>query len=233
MDIGHNFQKLNNSFQQKVGERNILLQKLTTLQAEITNLESESLLLADVRKLFETLVKVSTVKIQDYIEPLVTEALEFVFDYGLNFHLYFTNRRNQVEVDFIILRDVDSEKAYQRYITDVVKYEKQLEQLVKGTKDLNFLYGGAINQVVSLVLRLIIVELLKIQGPLVLDEPSSAVDNDVHSVRLGQLLMSLSKRFGRQIILVTHSKNLSSFADRIYSVEQQNGISNVKLVEER
>jgi len=37
------------------------------------------------------------------------------------------------------------------------------------------MYGGAINQVLSLVLRLVLVELLKVEGPIFFDEPSSAV----------------------------------------------------------
>ena len=61
-------------------------------------------------------------------------------------------------------------------------------------------------------------------------EPSSAVGEE-YSARLGQLLASLSERFHRQYILVTHSHSLASYAEKIYEVEKVNGISQVSVKE--
>jgi len=172
----------------------------------------------------EIFVKGVEYRIRDYIEPVVSEAFEFVFDQNLKFHLLFVNRRNQVEVDFIILRDDKTEELYQKCIQNPGKYTKQLESLVKETKNINFMYGGAVNQVLSLILRLVLVELLKVKGPVFLDEPSSAVSEE-YNMRLGQLISSLSQRFQRQIVLITHSKTLASFAEKSYTINKINGIS--------
>ena len=177
-------------------------------------------------RLLDLFVKSTEVNVKGYLEPLVTEALDFVFAQSLRFHLLFTTRRNQVEIDFIVLRNDEMEVLYQQCLGDPEKYARQLEQLVKGTKQIDFMYGGAVSQVIALVLRLILVELLHIEGPIFLDEPSSAVGEE-YSARLGQLLSSFSERFNRQYVLVTHSHSLASYADILYEVEQVDGVSNV------
>ena len=72
-----------------------------------------------------------------------------------------------------------------------------------------------------------VAEFLKIQGPIFLDEPSSAA-GDVYTERLGKLLTSLSERFKRQIIIITHSEKLASFAEKQYLVYKESNISKVK-----
>jgi len=207
-------------------EYNLLRNQYADIEKIILNTSNQIVLHEQVRKLLEIFVKSVEYKVRDYIEPVITEALDYVFNQGLRFHLIFITRRDQIEVDFILLKGEDSEKIYQEFLSQPIKHEKQLEQLIKETKNLNFLYGGAVNQVLALVLRLVLVELLKIEGPVFLDEPSSAVGEE-YSARLGQFISSLSKKFNRQIVLITHSKTLASYADKIYEVTQINGISKV------
>jgi ABC-type lipoprotein export system ATPase subunit len=214
----------------KIAQRDTFISQRDSFQKLFQSLQESLQLDTQVQRLLEVFVKSTEVSVRTYLEPLVTEALDFVFNQGLQFHLLFTSRRNQVEIDFILLRDSESEERYQQYILQQEKYAKQLEVLVKETKGLNFMYGGAVNQVIALVLRLILAELLQIQGPIFLDEPSSAVGEE-YSARLGQLLASLSERFHRQYILVTHSHSLASYASKIYEVEKVNGISQVSIKE--
>lgn len=225
-DIENRISACRDLIQQKIGQRDALVSQRNAAQtlrdASAATLETYS----SVRRLLEVFTKGTEIKIRQYIEPIITEALDFVFDQGLQFHLVFVNRRNQMEVDFFILRDEKSEEEFQKYIMDQVAYEKQLEQLVKETKNISDTLGGAVNQVLSCALRFVIAELLKIQGPIFLDEPSSAV-HPTYAARLGQLISSLSERFHRQYIVVTHSKELASYADKIYEVSQINGISNI------
>jgi ABC-type lipoprotein export system ATPase subunit len=201
---------------QKVGEE-LSIQHLQTSEKLKNLIEGKTLL--------ELYVKSTDKKTRQKFEPIITEALHFVFSQDLHFHLYLVNRRNQTEIDFIILRSAVSEKEYQEYVE--TNNEKELERLVKETKNILYMYGGSISQVLSLVLRFIIAELLKIKGPIILDEPSSAVDED-YNPRLGQLISSLSKKYNRQYIYVTHSKSLANFAEKAYSVKQENYISYVE-----
>ncbi len=209
------------------GQRDLLRQEESDLGVRQKVLVEDKELLISARRLLEFFVKSTEVTIKEYIEPVVTEALGFVFNQNLQFHLLFVSRRNQIECDFIVTRSDEIENNYQTYSQDPKKYEKQLESLVKELKDINFMYGGAVNQVIACVLRLVIAELFGIQGPIVLDEPSSAV-GEANSGKLGKLISSLSKRFNRQYIYSTHSIGLASHADKVYTVEISNGVSSVK-----
>lgn len=220
---------INDILQQRIGQRNILVTKQEELSSHQLQLKNTVELYNSARRLLEIFTKGTEIKIRQYIEPIITEALDFVFDQGLQFHLLFINRRNQMEVDFLIIRNAETERKFQIYVQDQTKYEKQLEQLVKETKNTTDTFGGAVNQVLSCILRFVISELLHIQGPIVLDEPSSAV-HPTYALRLGQLISSLSKRFNRQYIIVTHSRELAEFADKIYEINQVKGISKLEEV---
>jgi DNA repair exonuclease SbcCD ATPase subunit len=232
-DLSSILQKVRNvelELTRKVAQRDTFVSQKESFQKLLQSIQESLKVDTQVQRLLEVFVKSTEVSVRNYLEPLVTEALDFVFNQGLKFHLLFTTRRNQVEIDFILLRDPESEELYQQCILQPEKSVKQLETLVRYTKQLNFMYGGAVNQVIALVLRLILSELLQIQGPIFLDEPSSAVGEE-YSARLGQLLASLSERFKRQYILVTHSHSLASYASKVYEVEKINGISQVSVKE--
>ncbi len=214
----------------KLAQRDTFLSQKKELQNLLQKTQEQISIDSQVQRLLEVFVKSTESYVRQYLEPLVTEALDFVFCQGLYFHLLFVTRRNQVEIDFILLRDKDSEEEYQKFILQPTKYVKQLETLVKETKQISYMYGGAVNQVIALVLRLILSELLQIKGPIFLDEPSSAVGEE-YSARLGQLISSFSQRFNRQYVLVTHSHSLASYADIIYEVEKINGVSHIGIKE--
>ena len=219
------YKEVSHQVQRRIGQRDQLLSQERQLSEKFTEKTKELTYLGEAKKLLELFVKSKEEKIRLQFEPVITEGLQFVFSQQLHFHLYMTTRRNQSEIDFIILMSQESEDLYQHYVKE--NDEKGLEKLIKETKNINYLYGGAVNQVLALILRFINVELLKIKGPIFLDEPSSAVGEE-YSSRLGQLISSMSQRFNRQYILVTHSKSLASYAQKVYEVTQQNFVSKVK-----
>lgn len=222
--------KVYDKLQSLVGERNLLNVQLSEIVNNINDNSNELDINEKARKLLELFVKSTEHSIKDYIEPIVTEALEFVFSQYLKFHIIFFNRRNQVEIDFVVARNTKMEATYQELIKDPVINADEIALLVKDATNINYMYGGAINQVLALILRLVIIEMLKIKGPVFLDEPTSMVSEE-YSTRLGHLLLSLSKKFKRQYILITHSNSLASYASNIYQVTQENKVSKVMLLE--
>ena len=222
---------LSDKLQTLVGERNILKMQLSGIVGKITIHKHALNINEQARKLLELFVKSTEHGIKDYVEPIVTEALEFVFSQYLKFHVVFVNRRNQVEVDFVIARNPNMEAEYQELMKDPVANADKISILVKDATDINYMYGGAINQVLALILRLITIEMLHVRGPVFLDEPTSMVSEE-YSTRLGHLLVSLSRKFNRQYILITHSNALASYASNIYQVTQEDKVSKVALLEE-
>ena len=211
----------------RLGKRDLLQIQERDIKEQLDNYTKELELSEQCRSLLSLFVKKSEIDIRRFIEPSITEALDFVFSQNLKFHMRFINRRNQMEIDFVILRNSDEEQKFQIYIQDQNKYENELEDLVKETRNINYNYGGAINQVLALILRILLVELFKVRGPIILDEPSSAVHEE-YAVKLGQLISSFSKRFNRQYIIITHSDALASFSNIKYNIKQDGqGISHV------
>lgn len=223
--------EVSDKLQSLVGERNLLNAQLSTTINDIKSNTDELNINENARKLLEFFVKSTEHGIKKYVEPIITEALEFVFSQYLKFHIIFFNRRNQVEIDFVVARNEKMEEEYQRLIKDPVNNADEIAILVKDATNINYMYGGAINQVLSLILRLVIVEMLKVKGPILFDEPTSMVSEE-YSTRLGHLLLSLSKKFNRQYVLITHSNSLASYASKIYQVTQVNKVSTVMLQEE-
>jgi len=222
---------VSDKLQSLVGERNLLNAQLSDVVTNITNDTHALDVNEHARKLLKLFVKSTEHGIKEYVEPIVTEALEFVFSQYLKFHIVFASRRNQIEVDFVVARNSDMEEQYQEFMKDPVTNTDKIAELVKDATNINYMYGGAINQVLALILRLIVIEMLKVKGPVFLDEPTSMVSEE-YSTRLGHLLVSLSRKFNRQYILITHSNALASYASNIYQVTQENKVSKVSLLEE-
>jgi ABC-type dipeptide/oligopeptide/nickel transport system ATPase subunit len=221
-------EKIKTLIDSKEGERNLLISKQSQVQEKIRKNLLHSKELTQARELLELVVKSVERSLQSSIEPMVSEGLNFVFNQNLSFHTIFVpGRRNQIEIDFIVLKKSE-EEVFQKYISNPIANAELLDDLIKGTKNINYTFGGAVNQVISLMLRFIVAELVNVEGPIALDEPSSYISEEV-SAKLGQLITSLSERFERQYILITHSTALAAYAEKNYRVKLMNYISKVSL----
>ena len=88
--------------------------------------------------------------------------------------------------------------------------------------------GGGIVDIVSLALRLALLELSKPrpEGPVILDEPAKMVSAE-YAENLAFFLKSYAQRTGRQFIVVTHNETLAEAGDVAYKVMQTDGVSEV------
>ena len=88
--------------------------------------------------------------------------------------------------------------------------------------------GGGVADIVSLSLRLALLELArpKPEGPVLLDEPGKHVSRE-YLPNMAEFLKQYARKTGRQIIMITHSDPLADVADVSYRVSQKDGISGV------
>lgn len=217
----------NDELQKLIGKKESLEKLISNKEKEEKKLLHSQDVLSKAKNLLELFVKGTETRIREYIEPTVTEALHFVFSQSLYFHIYFVSRRDQVEVDFVILPSKETENEYQKYLEE--NNEDKLKELVDSYKDIEFNFGGAVAEVLGLVLWLLLVEFLNIKGPICLDEPTSAV-HEVYASKVGVFIKSLSERFNRQIIFVTHSQAMAASANKVYDVKKLNEISVVEEI---
>lgn len=141
------------------------------------------------------------------VEQLVTQGLRSIFENStIQFNIDFVTKRNQVEAEFSLSREEDGAR-------------------IQG--DILSTYGGGVVDVISISLRIIIMQLMKVKGPLVLDEPGKMISAQFISA-FGKFLTEVSNTFDRQIIMITHNDKLTEFANNIIEVRQTNGVSYVR-----
>ena len=91
--------------------------------------------------------------------------------------------------------------------------------------------GGGVSDMVSLALRLSLLELARPKpgGILLLDEVGKHVSKE-YAQNVAVFLKQYAQKSGRQIILITHQSELADMADKSYRVSQNNGISEVEVI---
>lgn len=89
--------------------------------------------------------------------------------------------------------------------------------------------GGGVSDVVSLALRLALLELSRprVEGPVLLDEVGKHISAQ-YAPNVAQFLKQYAEKTGRQIVLVTHMNALAEVANVSYRVSQENGVSEVQ-----
>ena len=141
------------------------------------------------------------------VEQLVTQGLRSIFeDDTILFNIEFVTKRNQIEAEFTLSRE-DAKTHIQGEILST--------------------YGGGVVDVISISLRIIIMQLMKIKGPLILDEPGKNISAQFISA-FGKFLTEVSNTFNRQIIMITHNSKLVEFANNTIDVYQTAGVSHVR-----
>jgi chromosome segregation ATPase len=145
-------------------------------------------------------------ELEYHIGELVTLALASVFPDPYELKVHFVVRRGKTEADIMLCRNGE-----------------EVDPLTAS--------GGGVVDIVSFALRVALWRLSpkRSQAIFVLDEPFRYLSEGL--IRLaGQMLQELSSRFGLQIIMVTHSRELMECADRVFEVKQRKGVSQVSVV---
>jgi len=186
--------------EEKQKQFNLKTNECTTIQKRIT-------LLTNASRLLEQCNIASREFVKDEVEKMVTQALRGIFeDPYIKFNINFVIKHNQTEAEFILSRE-NNEKSK-----------------IKG--DILTTYGGGLGDIISVALRIIIMQLLKIKGPLILDEPGKFI-SEGYIDNFGKFLVQVSSTFNRQIIIVTHNERLANFANNTIKVSQVNRVSKI------
>lgn len=172
-----------------------------------TKLERNNKVLVDVLGLLEQCNITARDFVKVEVEQLVTQGLRSIFENPtIQFNIDFVTKRNQVEAEFTLSREEEG-------------------ACIQG--DILSTYGGGVVDVISISLRIIIMQLMKIKGPLVLDEPGKYISAQFIGA-FGKFLTEVSNTFDRQMIMITHNDKLTEFADNIIKVYQVGGVSHIR-----
>lgn len=163
--------------------------------------------LEQVRSIFQVASQVTQTQLSEKISNIVSSALEAVFPDPYKFKIEFVKRRNTTECDLLFEKNGITKPP--------------LEACGFGTADIAALSSRVAYRKLDPNNR----------NTMLLDEPTRALSKD-KQIFASMLLKSLSKiGKGLQFIIVTHNQDLANSADRIFKIEQENGISSIVQLE--
>lgn len=201
-------QTLQSRYDRDSGALEQLRHRLQQAEAQMEMLRERLQVLEAVQLLFNKTSELARARVKVHVEQVVTAALQAVFGRDIRFEILLTDQAGQTAASWRVVDTTDSGET------------------VSG--DPEDARGGGISDVVSLALRLALLELVRprLGGPILLDEPGKHVSAE-HRQALGEFLRAYAQRTGRQIIMVTHHEELAAVADVAYRIDRKHGISEV------
>ncbi|HOV80371.1 MAG TPA: hypothetical protein PK728_09745 [Bacillota bacterium] len=198
---------LKERYQRAAGQLALLEKQKSNKEAALDRAREDIAIWEQVQVLFTKVSEYAREQLKTRIEETVTAALLAVFGEGYTFRINMRQVGGQPTAEWqVISRYGDIEVA-------------------AGPEDAR---GGGIVDIVSLALRLSLLELARPKpgGPVILDEPAKMVSAE-YLPNIAEFLKQYAARTGRQIILVTHAEPLAEVADVSYRVTQRSGVSEV------
>lgn len=191
-----------------VGKRDLLLKQRTKAEGDKAEAEKQLATFDLVQILLQKTSEFAREQVKVRVEDIVSQALNVVFGGNHRFTIQLDVRSGQPVADY--------------YLDDgqvITKLEKP-----------DYDRGGGKIDVISLALKLAIGELEQIPGPLFLDEVGKHVSKE-YAPNVAYFLKQYCANFDRQIILITHNKDLAEIGDAGLEVTQNDkGESIVKGV---
>ena len=189
----------------KKAERDAARTRLHQKQQFIVKKKERLRVATQTRELLQEVVRSTQHQISISIGTLVTQALRSVFPDPYGFQVSFVSKRNKTECELSFTR---GEHLYDPLETS----------------------GGGVVDIAAFALRATFLVLnATSRMTLILDEPFRFVSVDLQPY-CSEMLKQISGELGVQIIMVSHLPEIIGSADKIFSVEQLNGLSVIKDV---
>lgn len=196
--------QLRDRYNLRRGQREILLARQQQLLEQLNQAEDMAAALAKVREVFYVAAEAAREQAQEYVEELVTNALQSVFGPGISFQVQVEEKRERSEAEFLVTTDYGGGFSVSNRPQDS--------------------RGGGVVDVVSLGLRTALLGATGMDGILVFDEPAKHV-SDQYSTPAAELLASIAREMGRQVLMVTHNSHLAGVGETSYRIELKKGSS--------
>lgn len=195
--------KMKDKYQKGVGARALLRKQKNDQQKSLSQAEESITTWEKVQLLLTKTSEYAREQLKARIEETVTAALQAVFGEGLELRVIIKEFRDQPAAEW-----------------QVVSKYGELE-VAANPQDAR---GGGITDIVSLALRLAMLELArpKVHGPVVLDECGKMVSRE-YLPNMAYFLKQYAEKTGRQVIMITHAEQLAEVADKTYRVSK-NGL---------
>ena len=219
--IEQSLSDLRDRYSQAQGQRELLQQQCDEKEQQLTQARADIELWRQVQVLLSKASEFARQQLKQRIEQTVTAALAAIFaDSTMRFEIEMKDIGGKPAADW---RVGSCYKIPAKAGNEDVKLSAYT--VVASPEDAK---GGGVTDVVSLALRLALLELSRPRpgGPVLLDEVGKHVSAE-YVANVAEFLRQYAAQTGRQVILVTHQQGLMDVADVGYKVSQDNGASEV------
>lgn len=172
------------------GERDIMLTSVKEHSAEIEKCRKIKDTADKAIWVLHSVIEGRQSSVTKLFEETVTSALREVFGADYDFKLEFSKRNNVTTIEYMLHTD---------------EYD--------GHIPLKYCQGKSVQEIVSVILRIMFVSMMKGRKFLVLDESISGIEIDKEWV-VGKLVKDVCENFGVQVLMVSHKKTLYEMADK-------------------
>lgn len=156
----------------------------------------------EARAILQKAAELTQSKLSIHLSDLVSLALKSVFEEPYKFLVRFISKRGNTECELLFVDDKGNE--YQ---------------------PLNSCgYGPA--DVASFALKVSYWALGNYRPLLLIDEPFKHLSTNYKN-KTSEMVKNLSTELGLQFIIITHSEELASHADKVFTISQEKGISKI------
>lgn len=186
----------------KLKERKKFIEdEISSLNNEILTKKERLELLKKVKTVISKAIELSNESVIKFIEQTVTDGLYNVYNTDtLSFTIEKTNIGGKPGIVFKL-----NKNGHSRTLS---------------------CYGGGIRNIISTILRFVIASYSAPNFPFILDEVGSNISKE-YQVKFGILLKIFSRKFNRQVILITHQVKITDFADKIIEVNFLNNSTTI------
>lgn len=183
---------------QKINEDKAALryhtQRLADTERKIKLEERHEVVLKKCRVILHASALKIQKKVKSYLDNLVSMALKAVLEDPYQFEAIFETKHNETECRLVFKRDGEERDP------------------------LDSTGGGAVD-VAAFALRVAIQRMIFNRPAMLLDEPFQNMSEDRHPFVV-DLLETINKKLGLQLIMITHKNRLTDRADRVITIRK-------------
>lgn len=196
--------KMYELFMQAKGVRAQRVMAVAEKKRKHRQLKDELILLEQAQVFLQRVAKETQEQLKMQIEDIVNLALETCFPGEYFFTVNFRIARNKTEAELLFLSQ---------------KTGREIDPINAS--------GGGVVDLAAFALRIACYALKHdTNNVIILDEPFRFISRDLQA-RAGDILRTLSKKMGLQIIMVSHIAEIIDAADRVFEVRKINNVSKI------
>jgi len=189
------------------GERSALQKQLNSANESLLTIDVNLDTYNEARDVANAAMMATQTKVKEFIEEIVSLAIQAVFGSDYRFIVNYQIKRGKSEAYLFVekngeLRNIEDDE------------------------------GGGMADVAALGLRAVLYALAQPRPRqlLVLDEPGTKVSVDKQAI-FAEMLKKLSEVLNVELIVVSHSEDVITYADQTIVVKQMSGVSSASVVD--